>query len=222
MKTLAVMNEKGGVGKTTLTLNLAAALAELGRRVLVVDADRQASAHRWAMARNGAAPSPVHRLPVEDESGARHFSAELRRLAADRRPGFVLVDCPPGLPTAAIVALLEADLALIPVSPSPLDLWSLEAALGIVAEARKARGGKLPRVGLVPSKLIQGTTLARDLPETLESYGEPVAPSIGQRIAIAESAIVGQTIGEYQPGSKGHVEFQALASWTVRALGGKA
>ncbi|MCP3959256.1 MAG: ParA family protein [bacterium] len=220
MKTLALVNQKGGSGKTTAALNLAAALAELGRRVLVVDTDRQASAHRWAMARDGAAPRPVHRLPVEDEGGARHFSAELRRLAAGRRAGIVLVDCPPGLPTAAIAALLVADLALIPVTPSPLDLWALEDALGMVAEARKARGGKLPRVGLVPSRLIAGTTLARDLPETLESFGEPVAPSIGQRIAIAESAIAGQTIGEYQPGSKGHEEFQALARWTVEAVKG--
>ncbi len=222
MKLLALVNQKGGSGKTSTALNLAATLAELGDRVLVVDADRQASAYRWAMARNGAAPSPVHRLPVEDESGARHFAVELRRLAADRRAGFVLVDCPPGLPTAAIAALLLADLALIPVTPSPLDLWALEEALGMVAEARKARGGKLPAVGLVPSKLIAGTTMARDLPATLENFGEPVAPGIGQRIAITESAIAGQTIGEYLPESKGHQEFRALARWTVKALGGKA
>ena len=221
MKILAIVNQKGGAGKTTLALNVAAALVELGRRALVVDAAPQGSATRWAVQRNGGAPAPVHPLPVENDRDAGRFAAELRRLARDHRAAYVVVDCPPGLQRAAIAALLVADLALVPVTPSPLDLWAVEKALELVGEARQARGGQLPRVALVPSRLIAGTVMARELPEALADFDEPVAPGITQRVALAESAIVGQAIGEYAPGSKGHEEFRELARYAVRALGGR-
>ncbi len=213
---------EGGAGKTTLTLNLAAGFVELGRRVQVIDADPQGSATRWAMRRDGEHLAPIHQLPVEDEQAAGRFSTALRRLAKKTAADCVFIDCPPGLPTAAIAALLLADLVLIPVTPSPLDLWAAEKALELVSDARQARGKEnLPRVILVPSRLIAGTVMARELPATLDEFGELVAPGITQRVALVESAIVGQVINEYAPGSKAHLEFQELTRFTIRVLEGR-
>ena len=101
----------------------------------------------------------------------------------------------------------------------------LEVALGDLTtandELRETRDGERPKVALVPSRLIAGTVMARELPEALADFDEPVAPGITQRVALAESAIVGQAIGEYAPGSKGHEEFRELARYAVRALGGR-
>ena len=144
------------------------------------------------MAQRDAEPSaPVQLLPAENESDAGRFLAEIRRLADSHRADFVLIDCPPGLQTAAVAALLLADLALVPVTPSPLDLWAVEKAVELAADAREARGGDLPRVVLVPSRLIAGTVMARELPEALADFGELVAPGVYQRVAFAESAILG-------------------------------
>ncbi len=219
LKTLATANQKGGAGKTTVALNLAAALVELGRRVLVIDADPQRSATRCAIRRSAEALVPIHPLPIEDEQDIGRLSAELRRLARDHQAGYMLIDCPPGLETATIAAFLLADMALVPVTPSALDLWAVEKALDLVADARQTRGGILPRVALVPNRLICGTVMARELPGTLEDFGELVTPGITQRVALAEATIVGQAINEYAPGSKAHKEFLELARFTVRALG---
>ena len=81
MKTLAIVNQKGGAGKTTLALNVAAALVELDRRILVVDADQQRSAIRWSDQRSGETRVPVQPLPVGDDREVARFSTELGRLA---------------------------------------------------------------------------------------------------------------------------------------------
>ena len=210
-----------GAGKTTLAINVAAALIELGRRVLMVDADPQGSASRWAIQGKDGTSIPIRPLTAGDQRDAGKIAAQIRRLAEDHDADFVLIDCPPGLRTVAVAAVLLADVALVPVIPSPLDLWAVESVLELVGDARAARDSRLPRVILIPSRMIAGTVMARELPEALNDYGELVGPGITQRVALAESAIVGQTISEYAPGSKGHEEFRELARFTVRALGGK-
>lgn len=218
MKILAIVNQKGGAGKTTLALNLCGVLVESNQRPLLLDADPQKSAARWALRRERGASPPVHALPVASEQDAGQFAAALRRLASERDANRVLIDCPPGHQVAALVALMVADLALIPVTASPIDLWAVEETLRLVGEARETRGDGRPRIALVPSRLIPRTVMARELPEVLGDFGQPVAPAISQRIALVESAIMGKTIGEYAPGSKGHEEFSELARYTERAL----
>ena len=79
--------------------------------------------------------------------------------------------------------------------------------MAVRGEARKQRGGKKPLVRLVPSKVLMQTNLGKDLPGSLEELGEKVLPPIGQRVAVAEAALQGLTVGEYAPGSAAHEDF---------------
>lgn len=222
MKIIAMLNLKGGCGKTTISMNLAATLAELGRRAVVVDLDPQASALRWA-SQAVDTPGPgfnlrrdVLALPVE--RGAAQFKDKLLEVGKRTGAAVAVLDCPPELRDPALVAALLADLVLIPVTPSPLDIWAAEAAVATAREARKERGGRLPRIGLIPSKLISGTVLAREITATLEGLGEAVSPPIHQRVALVESTVAGQTIAGYAPASPAHLEFQALAAYCTERL----
>jgi chromosome partitioning protein len=86
-----------------------------------------------------------------------------------------------------LVAALLADLVLVPVTPSPLDLWAATQAVATAQEARVLRAGLKSLLSLVPSKLLSQTILARDLPAALAALGEPVAPAITQRVALVEA-----------------------------------
>ena len=209
MKTVAILSLKGGVGKTSICINVAACIAERKHRVAVVDLDPQQSACRWA--------SRGTELDVHSETGgATAIKAAMNRLAADA--DICILDCPPELQAPAMAACLLANLVLIPASPSPLDVEAATSAIQTAREARTERGGKFPLIALVPSKLVTGTVLAREIRGSLADLGEVVAPSVGQRVAFVESAILGQSIATYAPGSPGHLEFKALAAHVLKMV----
>jgi chromosome partitioning protein len=220
---ISVINLKGGVGKTTIALNLAATLAEQGHRVVLIDADPQQSATQWAQqGQLVGAPAaarlslPVH--PLRADAGAPQFKAALEQLAQAAQATLGVIDCPPELSDPALVAALLADLVVVPVTPSPLDLWAAKQAVATAQEARTLRDGHKPLISLVPSRLLPQTILARDLPAALEALGEPVAPAITQRVALVEAIVLGQTIGTYAKTSPAAAEFAALARHTLRRL----
>lgn len=223
MQIISVSNRKGGVGKTTIALNLAAALTDQGQRVVLIDADPQQSATQWAQQGQPAAsqgparlPLAVHPLPAD--AGAPQFQAAITQCAQAAQATLVVIDCPPELSDPALVAALLADLVLVPVTPSPLDLWAAKQAVATAQEARALRDGTKPLISLVPSKLLPQTILARDLPAALAAFGEPVAPAITQRVALVEAIVLGQTIGLYAPTSPAAAEFVALAHHTLTRL----
>jgi cellulose biosynthesis protein BcsQ len=100
---------------------------------------------------------------------------------AKKEADHVLLDSPPGFPEAGMLAALVADIALLPVTPSPLELMAAKQALKLMREAQRQRGGKRPVIAFIPSKVVQSTTLGRDLPENLRALGEVVLPGISQR-----------------------------------------
>jgi chromosome partitioning protein len=208
---IAVANLKGGVGKTTLAVSLACALPG---RVVVADADSQASAVAWAAA--GKLPVDVIALPLSDE-GSKASSVWLGRLVEMKgNTDFVVVDMPPNLGAATLAALGLADLILIPVSPSALDLKASARTLALLRQAREVRKDGKPAALLVPSRVDRRTGAGREIEAVLHDMGEPVAPAINQRAAHVDAFSAGQWIGAYAPRSVGHVEIESLAALVKR------
>ena len=206
MTVIAVTARKGGVGKSTLTGNLAVELYELGYTVKVLDTDPQQSLTKWAGLGECLLSTMVE--PV-DTTHPDRFQDVVE--AAEKAAKVVLIDTPPAYADPALLASLLADIVLIPCGPSPLDIMEAQDTLELAREARKKRGGKKPLIRFVPCKVISRATLSNDLPQTLADLGEKVLPSIGLRTVVAEATIEGKSVAEYSKGCPARGEFQALA-----------
>jgi chromosome partitioning protein len=202
MAIIAVAGRKGGVGKSTIAGNLAGEFADMGRTVIILDADPQHSLAEWAAQGDGMLSHCVEK--VKDSLPAK---ARVAAKAAD----VVIIDTPPAMPDVTYQAALVADLVLLPCGPSPLDIFSLKEALSLALKARAERRSKRPRIRFVPSKVLLNTNLGRNLASSLEEMGKKVLPPIGQRIAVAEAVGTGLTVCEYAPNSPARQEFKALA-----------
>jgi chromosome partitioning protein len=212
MSVIAITGRKGGIGKSTITANLAAELLARSLSVVVLDADPQRSLVAWAGLGDGVLRDLVQSV---DATHPRQFRAAVD--AAAGRASRVLIDTPPGFADPALLAALCADLVLLPAGPSPLDIMAARDALTLAREAQTQRGGGKPLIRFVPSKVTR-TTLGRDLAESLVDLGEATLPGIGQRTIAAESALSGLTVREAAMGSACQEEFAALAAAVEEVL----
>lgn len=215
--TIACLNLKGGCGKSTIAINLAACIPKK-QKVILIDLDPQRSVTRWA-AQSAEPLGYVVPLSLDSKQPAKHFKSDVDRLVARYKSDIVIIDTPPQLETAALFAALISDLLIIPTTPSPLDVWAAEAAIATGREARKERKGRGPKIVLIPSRIQPQTVLGRELSETLAALGEPVGPGITQRVALVESAVIGQTIDKYAPESQSHKEFRNLVTYILKERG---
>lgn len=209
---VALTGQKGGAGKSTVAVNLAAEAVARGLRVLLVDADPQATARTWAAvaARHG------HPIPTIVAMGAEmHRPEQLPQLA--RGYDLAVVDCAPRADETQRAALLVADLAVLPCGPSAFDAWALTSSLDLVQEARRLRPDLAAAV-LVTRK--QGrTALGQGARDVLASGGLPVlASELGYRVAYQEAAASGQGVSTYAPRGEAAAEVRALLD-EVLALG---
>ncbi len=207
---VALLNQKGGVGKTTLALHLAGAWAKLGKRVTLIDADPQASALDWSEQRArqglprlfgviGLARDTLHREAPELARDADH----------------VVIDGPPRVAGLMRSALLATDLLLIPAQPSPFDGWASGEILKLLGEARIFRPQLAARFLL--NRCGTRTVIARETTEALADHDPPVLrATIGQRVVFADAAQSGRLVFEIDDDSLASCEISALAAEVAR------
>ena len=203
---VALLNQKGGVGKTTLALHLAGAWATQGKRVTLIDADPQGSALDWSQQRAreglprlfgvvGLARDTLHREAPELARDADH----------------IVIDGPPRVAGLMRSALLATDLVLIPVQPSPLDGWASAEMLALLGEARIYRPQLAAR--FVLNRCAARTVIARETAQALADHDPPVLPAtIGQRVAFAAAAQSGRLVSELDDASPAASDVTAFAS----------
>lgn len=206
MAVVAFANQKGGTGKTTLLMNVAAALHRSSRRVAVVDADPQGTALRWSRA-VPARPFPV---PV---SPAGRTEEDIRKAIKSARgqADVVLVDCPPSVEAdESRVVMSLAQLVVVPVGPSPPDLWATRGIVHLMAGLK--RKSRPLRGILVANRVPPRSALGRDVLELLADFELPLAGvTIGARAAYAQAAALGGSVFDLKrSGAAAAAEIEAL------------
>lgn len=203
---VGVLNQKGGVGKTTLSVNLAAALARDGSRVLLIDADPQGSALDWAAAREGEPLFAVVGLP----------RATVHREIGTVGKGYdhIIIDGPPRVTDLARSAIMASDVVVIPVQPSPYDVWAADEVVKLIDEARVYKENL--KSCFVVNRKIANTAIGRDVRDALSVYPLRVlASSLAQRIVFAEAAAQGRAVDELDPAGAAAVEVRAVLAELV-------
>ena len=199
---ITVAQQKGGAGKTTVAAHLAVHWAAQGKRVALIDVDPQESLTAWYKAREKAANGADSNLDLRWVSGWR-AATEVDRLKRDH--DLILIDSPPHAETAAKVAIRAADLLVVPVQPSPMDLWATRPTLDL------ASGEKRPAL-LVLNRVPPRGTLQETIRALIAEERLPLATaSLGNRTAFAASLLQGKGVTETSPKSAAALEIQALA-----------
>ena len=186
MPVVAIVNQKGGTGKTTLSINLASAFAEL-YPTLLLDADPQGSALDWADSRS----SPQMNLDAS-ELPSGDLLREVRGLA--RSYDWIIIDGPPGIGRTSAEAVRVADMVLIPSKPSPLDVWACADIVEAVRARQSATSG-LPRAAFVITMARPRTLLVGQVETALAEYGIPaLSTRTTERVAYPTTAIEGKSV----------------------------
>ncbi|MEF3046362.1 ParA family partition ATPase [Pseudotabrizicola sp. L79] len=198
-KVITVAQQKGGSGKTTLAINLAVEFARQGMKIALLDTDPQGSLGRWFMTRREALGDPGLDLSTASAWGVSYECEKLRKTN-----DLVIVDTPPKVDADLRPALREADLVLIPVATSQVDLWATDGVLDLVARENR-------RPYVVLNRVKPNTNLAREIAEAAEKLSAVAKTTLGQRVAYAET--LGKGLAVVEAGkSAASAEVQALAA----------
>jgi chromosome partitioning protein len=205
---IAILNQKGGSGKTTIATNLAHALKRDNYTVLLIDSDPQGSARDWNEA-SGGNIIPV--VGLDRETLAKDLQA------ISQGYDWIVIDGAPQIAKLSAAAVKAADLVLIPVQPSPYDIWACADLVDIIAARREVTNGK-PKAAFVISRAIKNTKLSGEINQALSDYGLPVLKaSTTQRVVYPTTAAEGLTVFS-DPSSDASREINALKKEVLEVL----
>ena len=186
MKTISILSQKGGAGKTTLAINLAGASEAAGQDAVIIDLDPQASAKAWSDRRDKENPVVI--------SAQAAALSEVLTTAATHGADYAIIDTAPHSETAALTAGRAADLILIPCRPSYVDLKAIETTIDLVKLAKR------PALFVLSCIRPGDKTLPDSAELHLSQYPIPVSPQrITQRAAVVHALTAGQAVTEFEP-----------------------
>jgi chromosome partitioning protein len=206
MKIISIVNQKGGVGKTTVAINLGIGLARRNFRVGFLDTDPQGTAFQWQSIEGNVAFEVKHH-PYRISSKVI--------TEANRNHNLLIIDTPPAIGDITSSVLANCHLAIIPLAPSILDIWSSRATIDMIEEAKKINPKLKGR--LLVSRKVPRTRLGRDGREAIVALEMDILDTeISQRIAYVESMIAGVSVFQYAPKSEASKEMEDLCEEVLR------
>lgn len=201
MATIAVLSQKGGCGKTTISTQLCKAFQLMGKSVLLVDSDPQGSARDWAAANEGQT------IPVV---GIDRPSLERDIKPISKNVDIIIIDGAPRHEQIMAAAIRVADFVLIPVQPSPLDVWATAELARVIVERQKLLGG--PKAAFVMSRVINRTKIDREVREALDELRLPALTAFtSQRVSYPNASAKGLTVLDVAPKSAASLEIKEIA-----------
>ncbi len=201
MKVVSILNQKGGSGKTTLATSLARFLRLKDLKVLLIDSDPQGSARDWHAASGGTLLNVIglDRPTLDKDISSIEHSFD-----------WVVIDGAPQLANMSVAAIKCSDIVLIPVQPSPYDIWASQDLVDIIKERQKITNGT-PKAGFIISRQINNTILGREVRDALNGYSIPVFKNgTFQRVAYAKTAAVGLTVLDGDENSEASKEIKLI------------